>query len=173
MPLRVHMPAGRAGMFRLVWPGVPADTGRVRQVLCPVLVGRDEEARHLQAALGAAQAGHGGMVFVTGEAGIGKSRLVRGTAHAAGARGFAVLTGRAVAGGVPTPFRPFAEALVSAGRAGRLPGRGEGCSRWSLWFVGRTHLRSRAGGRRRARLDDGTCLRRRPGRRRPGARHRE
>jgi hypothetical protein len=93
----------------------------VRQVLCPVLVGRDEETGHLQAALAAAEAGHGGTVLLTGEAGIGKSRLVREIARAAGARGFIVLTGRAVAGGVPTPFRPFAEALVSAGRAGRLP----------------------------------------------------
>ena len=32
-----------------------------------------------------------------------------------------MLAGRAVAGGAPTPFRPFAEALTSAGRAGRLP----------------------------------------------------
>jgi len=93
----------------------------VRQVLCPVLVGRDEETGHLQAALAAAEAGHGCTVLLTGEAGIGKSRLVREIARAAGARGFIVLTGRAVAGGVPTPFRPFAEALVSAGRAGRLP----------------------------------------------------
>jgi DNA-binding CsgD family transcriptional regulator len=93
----------------------------VRQVLCPVLVGRDKETGHLQAALAAAEAGHGGTVLLTGEAGIGKSRLVREIARAAGARGFTVLTGRAVAGGVPTPFRPFAEALVSAGRAGRLP----------------------------------------------------
>ena len=93
----------------------------MRQVLCPVLVGRDEETGHLQAALTAAQAGHGGTVLLTGEAGIGKSRLVRELARAAGADGFTVLTGRAVAGGVPTPFRPFAEALVSAGRAGRLP----------------------------------------------------
>jgi DNA-binding CsgD family transcriptional regulator len=93
----------------------------VRQVLCPVLVGRDKETGHLQAALAAAEAGHGGTVLLTGEAGIGKSRLVREIARAAGARGFTVLTGRAVAGAVPTPFRPFAEALVSAGRAGRLP----------------------------------------------------
>ena len=93
----------------------------MRQVLCPVLVGRDKETSHLQAALAAAGAGHGGTVFLTGEAGIGKSRLVRELARAAGARRFAVLTGRAVAGGVPTPFRPFAEALVAAGRAGRLP----------------------------------------------------
>jgi DNA-binding CsgD family transcriptional regulator len=90
-----------------------------------VLVGRDKETGHLQAALAAAGAGQGGTVFLTGEAGIGKSRLVRELARAAEARQFAVLTGRAVAGGVPTPFRPFAEALVAAGRAGRLPASAE------------------------------------------------
>ncbi len=93
----------------------------MRQVLCPVLVGRDEEARHLQAALAAAEAGRGGTALVTGEAGIGKSRLVREIVRTAAARELLVLTGRAVAGGVPAPFRPFAEALVSAGRTGRLP----------------------------------------------------
>jgi hypothetical protein len=90
-----------------------------------VLVGRDEETRYLQAALAAAEVGRGGTVFLAGEAGIGKSRLVRETAHAARARGFAVLAGRSVAGGVPTPFRPYAEALASAGRTGRLPDGGE------------------------------------------------
>ena len=90
-------------------------------MLCPVLVGRDEEFRQLEAALAAAGTGHGGTVFITGEAGIGKSRLVREMAQAAGPRGMVVLSGRSVAGGVPTPFRPFAEALASAGRAGRLP----------------------------------------------------
>jgi DNA-binding CsgD family transcriptional regulator len=97
------------------------DTGGVRQVLCPVLVGRDEEACHIEAALTEAGAGIGGTVLITGEAGVGKSRLVREAVRVAGARGFTVLTGRAVASDVPTPFRPFAEALASAGRAGRLP----------------------------------------------------
>src|SRR5262249_58898367 len=97
----------------------------MRQVLCPVLVGRDEEARRLRAALAAADAGRGSAVLVTGEAGIGKSRLVRETAHAARERGLTVLAGRAVAGGVPEPFRPFAEALAPAGRPGRLPEGGE------------------------------------------------
>jgi len=97
----------------------------MRQVLCPVLVGRDEEARHLDAALAAAGEGRGGVVLVAGEAGIGKSRLAREAAHAADALGLVVMAGRAVAGGVPTPFRPFAEALASAGRAGRLPHSGE------------------------------------------------
>jgi DNA-binding CsgD family transcriptional regulator len=100
---------------------LPADTDCVRQVLCPVLVGRDEELRQLADALTAVGAGHGGTVLLTGEAGIGKSRLVRETVRDAEARGLVVLAGRSVAGGVPTPFRPFAEALASAGRAGRLP----------------------------------------------------
>jgi len=86
-----------------------------------VLVGRDEEARHIEAALAAAGAGNGGTVLVTGEAGVGKSRLVREAARVARDRGLAVLTGRAVGSDVPTPFRPFTEALAAAGRAGRLP----------------------------------------------------
>jgi DNA-binding CsgD family transcriptional regulator len=90
----------------------------MRQVLCPVLVGRDDEARHLQSALVEAGQGRGGAVLITGEAGIGKSRLVREISRTASARGYLVLTGRAVSGGVPTPFRPFAEALVSALRSG-------------------------------------------------------
>jgi DNA-binding CsgD family transcriptional regulator len=90
-------------------------------VLCPVLVGRDEEFRQLEAALTAVKTGHGGTILLAGEAGIGKSRLARETARAATACGLTVLAGRSVAGGISTPFRPFAEALASAGRAGRLP----------------------------------------------------
>jgi DNA-binding CsgD family transcriptional regulator len=86
-----------------------------------MLIGREEETAQLQAALAAAQAGRGGTVLVTGEAGIGKSRLILEATEAASGRGLVVLAGRAVAGGVPTPFRPFAEALAGAGRAGRLP----------------------------------------------------
>jgi hypothetical protein len=40
----------------------------VPQVLCPVLVGRDEEARRLRAALAVAEAGRGGTVLLVGEA---------------------------------------------------------------------------------------------------------
>src|SRR5579859_4292806 len=92
----------------------------MRPALCPVLVGRDAEVGRLRAALAGALAGRGGTVLVAGEAGIGKSRLVRETVAGARERGSAVLTGRAVAGGVPTPFRPFAEALAAALRPGGL-----------------------------------------------------
>jgi hypothetical protein len=101
--------------------GVGGDTGGVRQVVCPTLVGRAEETRCLSAALAAAHEGHGATLFLVGEAGIGKSRLVRQVAAEEDARGMPVLTGRAVAQGVASPFRPFAEALTHAVRAGELP----------------------------------------------------
>ena len=68
----------------------------------------------LEELLGQAAAGRGHLVFVSGEAGIGKSRLVTefaGTARAAGAR---ILRGRASPTGMTTPLRPFIEALQSA-----------------------------------------------------------
>jgi len=89
--------------------------------MCPVVVGREAEASHLNAALADADAGVGRAVLIAGEAGVGKSRLARSTADSARERGFTVLKGRAVAGGIPTPFRPFAEALASALRPGGLP----------------------------------------------------
>jgi predicted ATPase len=46
-------------------------------VLCPVVCGRDDELRVLRDAFARAAAGHGGVAFITGEPGIGKSRLIR------------------------------------------------------------------------------------------------
>src|SRR5215472_13026700 len=93
----------------------------MRPVLCQLLVGREDETRHLYAALERAQAGSGGTVFLAGDPGIGKSRLAGEVTDQARGRGLAVLAGRAVEGGVPTPFRPFAEAVAGALRAGGLP----------------------------------------------------
>jgi energy-coupling factor transporter ATP-binding protein EcfA2 len=107
--------AGRAGS------GWPVHTGNVRPVLCPVMVGRDQEVSHLRNALAEAAAGRGRTVLLAGEAGIGKSRLARELSGLARERDFVVLTGRAVAGAVPAPFRPFAEALAPAVRPGVLP----------------------------------------------------
>src|SRR5579862_7760602 len=97
----------------------------MRPVLCPVLVGREEEARQLDAAVAGIRSGTGRTVLIAGEAGFGKSRLARQATETARQHGLAILTGRAVSGGTPTPFRPFAEALSSALRLIDLPDRAE------------------------------------------------
>ncbi len=87
-------------------------------MLCPVLIDRGAELESLVGALGAAAAGHGSAVFVTGDAGVGKSRLARDLAAEATRRGFLVLTGRGTESAVPVPYRPVSEALLGAARAG-------------------------------------------------------
>lgn len=90
-------------------------------VLCPIVVGRDAELQALRTAVGAAADGAGGLVFVTGGPGIGKSRLVRELADCARVQGVAVAAGRAVPAGVSTPFRPLTEALLQALRDRSFP----------------------------------------------------
>ena len=93
----------------------------VADLLCPVLIGRDAESGRLRSALAAAQSGMGGMVFLTGEAGIGKSRLAGELAAEARARGAMVLAGRAVPTSVSIPYRPLTEALQQALRERTFP----------------------------------------------------
>ena len=87
---------------------------------CPQLVGRAEELRDLTELVVGAAAGTGGSGFVLGEAGIGKSRLLAVVADAARSREMAVLRGRAAASSAPAPYRPIAEALLSALRGHEL-----------------------------------------------------
>ena len=77
--------------------------------------------RALTGALDAAGQGDGGAVLVTGDAGVGKSRLAREAVALATSRGYFVLTGRATESAVPVPFRPITEALMGAARAGIAP----------------------------------------------------
>lgn len=74
------------------------------------LVGRDAELTVLRRALEQARSGLGAVVLVTGEAGIGKSRLLRELAREASGAGVPVLSGRGVPDG--GAYRPVAEALL-------------------------------------------------------------
>jgi DNA-binding CsgD family transcriptional regulator/tetratricopeptide (TPR) repeat protein len=93
---------------------VVGHTPSVADVQCPVLVGRDAELRVLTDAVAAARGGHGGVVFLAGEAGIGKSRLVREMTGRARDLGAEVVTGRGVPAAAGGPYRPLAEALLQA-----------------------------------------------------------
>ncbi|MFJ6380967.1 AAA family ATPase [Kitasatospora sp. NPDC092039] len=79
----------------------------------PVTVGRTAETSLLRRTLTRLQSDGGRAVFLVGEAGIGKSRLVDDCAGRAVAAGLPTLRGRSSATGADTPFRPLAEALYS------------------------------------------------------------
>ena len=90
-------------------------------LLCPVVIGREAESGALGSALAAAGDGAGAVVFLAGEAGIGKSRLAAELAAEARARGVRVLTGRAVPASIASPYRPLTEALLQALRGFAFP----------------------------------------------------
>jgi class 3 adenylate cyclase/DNA-binding winged helix-turn-helix (wHTH) protein/tetratricopeptide (TPR) repeat protein len=74
-------------------------------------VGRQTELAVLDAALGQARAGHGQVVAVVGEAGVGKSRLVDEFVQAAHTQGWLVLDSAAMSYGQATPYFPVRDLL--------------------------------------------------------------
>jgi DNA-binding SARP family transcriptional activator len=78
------------------------------------LVGRERERMSIVESLERALAGRGGVVFVEGEAGLGKSRLATAIVEDAEWRGFSVLWGACDELGVGRPYAPIATALESA-----------------------------------------------------------
>jgi DNA-binding CsgD family transcriptional regulator len=100
---------------------VSAVAGRVSSQL----VGREDEIGRLTGTVDRVRGGHGAVVFLSGEPGIGKTRLAQWTLGAAGARGFLVLQ----AGGFPqakdlpyalliAAFKPALRRLNPGQRAG-------------------------------------------------------
>ena len=83
------------------------------------LVGRGPLLAGLRAALDAALAGHGSLVLITGEPGIGKTALVTRSADEAAARGVRVAWGRCAEGEGAPGFWPWTQVLRATGG---LPG---------------------------------------------------
>ncbi|MER5933051.1 AAA family ATPase [Streptomyces sp. NPDC002054] len=83
------------------------------------LVGRDPQMAEIKQVLADAREGRGGVVFLVGEAGIGKSRLAAEAVGLAFGSGMRVLRGRSSTTGPTVPFRPLTEALMSLFRSGR------------------------------------------------------
>ena len=77
----------------------------------PALVGRMAEMNQLRAAMLAARDGEGQFFLLTGDAGVGKSRIADEAATVAVVLGFAVLWGRAAESEQELPYAPIAEAM--------------------------------------------------------------
>ncbi|WP_318836480.1 helix-turn-helix transcriptional regulator [Actinomadura rudentiformis] len=80
------------------------------------LIGRRTELGELTGALDRAAAGQAGVVLITGDAGVGKSRLVAELAATARDRGAAVLIGLCAELGEGMPYLPLTDALWTATR---------------------------------------------------------
>jgi len=80
----------------------------------PTLVGRDAELARLRTLLDQATEGRAVAALVSGDAGVGKSRLVAEAMTVAEERGFTVLCGQCAEIGDSVPYLPFADAIRNA-----------------------------------------------------------
>ncbi len=90
------------------------DTKRVLQVSGGQLIGRERELGRVCALLDQAAAGEPIVALVSGDAGIGKTRLIAELAARAAERDFTVLSGRCAELGDSVPYLPLADALRNA-----------------------------------------------------------
>jgi predicted ATPase len=76
----------------------------------PILVGRERELEELQVSLNSAVDAEGGTIFVSGEAGSGKTRLINTFLEKARKQGITALTGWCL-NNTAVPYFPFFEAF--------------------------------------------------------------
>ncbi len=79
-------------------------------------VGRGAEISRLQDKLSDARGGHGGLVMLVGEPGIGKTRMAEEFCETARSEGATVLWGRCFDGDHQPPYAPFAQAVAGYAR---------------------------------------------------------
>ena len=82
-------------------------------VICPTLIGREGDLAALQWLVEETKRGQGRVAFVSGEAGVGKSRLITEAAHKARQQGFFHLQGHCFQTDNALPYAPFLDLLRS------------------------------------------------------------
>jgi tetratricopeptide (TPR) repeat protein len=110
------MAAVRAEMHRLTASSGPIAGVSTPDRLSPI--GRDAELQILTRHLDEALAGHGSLILIGGEPGIGKTCLISALADAARLRGALVLTGHCYEAEGSPPYTPFIEMLETTIRHG-------------------------------------------------------
>lgn len=112
-------PQTKSRLDRLLESGEALVTGEARAERTTVragiasarLVGRSRELNHLRARWEVAESGHPGLTVVSGEAGVGKSRLVSEVTHAARASGALVASTQCFGVSGRLPLAPVADWL--------------------------------------------------------------
>jgi DNA-binding CsgD family transcriptional regulator len=84
-----------------------------KPIICPILIGRKPELTNLHALIDRAKSGKGQVVLFSGEAGIGKSRLVAEAKTYATAQGFLLLQGQCFPTDRSCPYAPLLDLLRS------------------------------------------------------------
>jgi DNA-binding CsgD family transcriptional regulator/tetratricopeptide (TPR) repeat protein len=84
-----------------------------KAVICPTIVGRVSELAALQPIISGIEEGRAHLVLFSGEAGIGKSRLVAALADDARSRGFLVLQGNCFQRDRTSPYAPMLDLVRS------------------------------------------------------------
>jgi predicted ATPase/DNA-binding CsgD family transcriptional regulator len=92
-------------------------TSKERALICPILISRTQERAVLRSLMDAARSGQGCVALISGEAGIGKSRLVAEAKAQASAQGFLLLQGNSFQADSSYPYAPLLD-LLSAFSAG-------------------------------------------------------
>src|SRR3954454_12833395 len=98
-------------LYEVVWAEASIGRAAAQASSLTGLVERGEERASLRRAVDEARGGHGSLVLVAGEAGVGKSRLVAEVAREAEARGMRVLTGHCVESEGAPPYLPYVEMI--------------------------------------------------------------
>ena len=88
----------------------------IRQAYRTPMIGRDAEAAELRQFLGRAKEGEGALVSLTGEPGVGKSRLAWDLIERAREEGFFTLVGNCYEGEGMAAFTPWVEVLETSAR---------------------------------------------------------
>ena len=85
-----------------------------KPVVCPVLIDRVNDLATLQALIDQAKSDRGQVVLLSGEAGIGKSRLVAEAKASAAAQDFLLLQGNCFQPDISSPYAPLLDLLRSS-----------------------------------------------------------